>query len=107
MESHGNAVALDCLNAAIDGSRIPRKVLADHLGISEAQFSKLTSGVQAFGVGHLDKLPAAIRSDFLRRMSEAHDEETRERIVLERALHAIVDALVILRGRSRMAKAGL
>ena len=67
----GKSFSLGCLNAAIDASGVPRKALAADCGLSDAQFSRLTSGVQGFPVSLLDRLPKPITSDFLRRMDDA------------------------------------
>lgn len=108
METPGNFLSCELLAAAIDGSGMTRKVLADdHLGISEGELSKLLASGR-FRLELIDRLPPAIRADWQRRMDEAEDVSVREQIVIARALHALVDALTMLKGRrGRMAKAGM
>lgn len=63
----GRSIALTDLNAAIEQSGHQDKALAQDCGVSRFTFSRMRAGVQAFGVGRLDDLPAAVRVDFCRR----------------------------------------
>ena len=60
---------LACLTAAIDCSGLPRKAIAIDCGLSEQQLSKTLGGLQGLPPDFLDRLPRAIRVDFLRRLA--------------------------------------
>lgn len=102
-----NSESLAQMNAAIDRSGIQRKVLAADLGLSESQFSRLTSGVQGFPIALLDRLPASIVLDYLDRMAHergAHVE--REDAAVMAATRLVEAALAFVRVKAQMAKAG-
>lgn len=106
MGTDGKSVALDCLNAAIDASSMQRKVLAYDCGISEAQFSRLTTGAQGFPLTLLDKLPRAVVADFLQRMQDRHDDPVA--VAAEQLIVAGLRFIRLVRSmRPRMAKARL
>ena len=107
-----NDVAVGCLDAAITASRIPRKVLAeDHVGVSEAQFSRL---VHSAALELFDKLPDVVVLEWLRRMGEQRAFEVRalHPVELDAEVVALIDQLSTMlrlrkvRGRSQ-AKADL
>ena len=66
--THGNSNALARVNEAIDHFA-QRKVVADHLHVTEQHLSKLTSGTQAFGVALFDGLPDALVLDICDRIA--------------------------------------
>jgi hypothetical protein len=105
--SAGKPDALQLLNDAINQSGVQRKVLATDCGLSESQFSRLTSGAQGFPIPLLDKLPDAIRADWLNRM-ESRDQQDVLALAAEQLTIAAVRWLRLVGGmRKRMAKAGL
>lgn len=59
--------ALGVLNEVIDGNRLPRKALADDIGKTEQAFSKMTAGVQSFGLDDFGKLPRDLQIAFWKR----------------------------------------
>lgn len=69
-ETPGKSVAVECLAAAIDGSQVPRKVLASKCGMSEGNFSKIARAEQGDLFGLVYLLPSPIRKDFVRRLAE-------------------------------------
>lgn len=97
MATHGNPIALRCLNAAIDGSPFARKDLADQLRMSEGQFSKLTSGQQG-SLDLIDRLPEVIRQDYARRLHDACalDAESRMALLVARFVALGVEVLAEL-----------
>lgn len=107
VETVGNSLSLRCLNDAIDASGIPAKVLAARLEVSEGEFSKLRAG--RFRLEQIDRLPEAIRADWETRVEAARAAvgASRDEIIMARAAHALIDALAVVKGRARMAKARL
>ena len=69
MATDGKTLVRRCLNEAIDRSGTKRLALATECGVSEAQFSKLTGGVQHFPLEMLAELPRAVRVDVVRRIA--------------------------------------
>jgi hypothetical protein len=59
--------ALAVLNETIDGNRIPRKALADEIGVTEQTFSKMAAGTQAFGIDAVGRLPRDVQVAFWKR----------------------------------------
>lgn len=104
MASHGDSLALRCLNDAIDRAGIIRKVLADRCGHTEKQFSKLTSGAQGFPVSLLDALPLSIVRDFQTTYADARRERTRDELD-EQIFEAIERLVALFAVRGRAAKA--
>jgi hypothetical protein len=99
-------LALRCLNDAIDAGGTARKALAGDCRMSEAQFSRLTSGVQGFPLSLLDQLPDSIVLDYLDRMAHergAHVE--REDAAVLAATRLAEAAMQFVRVKVRMAKA--
>jgi len=107
VETDGKSLSLRCLNEAIDHSAIPAKTLADEVGVSEGEFSKLRAG--RFRLEHLDRLPPEVIADWQQRLEAARGElgQSREEVVMARAAHALIDALAVLRTGRRMVKARL
>lgn len=106
-----NLIAVQCLNAAIDQSGIPRKVLAeDFVGVGEAQFSKLAHSA---AIDLIDKLPDEIVLEWLRRMGKTRAFEVRALKIheLDAQLLELLDRIQLTmrvrKRRSRPAKAGL
>ena len=68
-ETHGKSLALGCLNDAIDSTRdmAYRKALAADLGKSESTFSKMTNGLQAFGLDDFEQLPRDLQVKWMKR----------------------------------------
>lgn len=64
-ESQGKSVALECLNREIDAFGMPRKALADELGTTAVTLSKMTTGLQAFGLDAFERLPRDLQIAFL------------------------------------------
>jgi hypothetical protein len=61
--------------------------------VSEPQFSRLTTGVQAFGLAHLDQLPRDLRVEFYRRLHESDDGADLTTRLAGRLAHAAIDFL--------------
>lgn len=86
----GKDEALRLLNAAIDASAIPRKVLAEDLcGMSQGNFSKVTSGEQGDVFSLVFRLPTDVRRDFFDRLVEADYADPLERAAEQLALAAV------------------
>jgi hypothetical protein len=66
-ETQGKKVAMAFLNEAIDASGLPRKQVAGHLQKSEPSLSKMTTGIQAFGIDDFESLPHHIQVDWFKR----------------------------------------
>lgn len=92
-----DSMALRCLNESIEAwcaeTGRTRKELAGLLGVSDAQFSRLTSGVQAFGVAQLDLLPRDLRLDFYQRVNQIDAGADLEALLAGRLAHAAINFL--------------
>jgi len=90
-------VALQCLNESISAwcaeTGRTRGHLAEMLSVSEPQFSRLTTGVQAFGLVRLEQLPRELRLDFYRRLSDADGGADPATLLAGRLAHAAIDFL--------------
>ena len=71
LETTGKSAAVACLEAAIAAHGVPRKVLADEVGMSEGHFSKVANGRQGDLLDLAYALPAALRADFFARLAES------------------------------------
>jgi hypothetical protein len=109
-ETEGKKVAMAFLNYAIDGSGMPRKQVADHIGKSEPSLSKMTTGLQAFGIDDFENLPHDIQVNWIKRYGHELGLEIREidAVDLAHQVLARFDELSVivrlLRVRPRMAK---
>ena len=79
LESSGKSAAVACLEAAIAARGVPRKVLADQAGMSEANFSKVANGRQGDLFDLVYALPADLRADFFCRLAESERLEPEAR----------------------------
>lgn len=112
--SRGNYPApalMGCLNAAIDASGQPRKALADELGVSEQTFSKMTAGVQAFGLHTFEACSDEVVFDTLARWGKVRGFRI-ERVDTDRQIAELitmfeqgVSALVIIQRQREMREA--
>ena len=102
-ETSRNSDRLADLTAAIDGSGIPRKQIAGMLGKSEGELSKLLGSEERFTVALLDKLPAEIRRDFIRRTAARDGMETHLQTPAE-LMAGLVEAIDKLATMARLVK---
>jgi hypothetical protein len=93
--------ALSVLNEVIDGNRLPRKVIADEIGVKEATFSKMTGGTQAFGLDDFGNLPRELQIAWIKRYGcEVLGLSVTELSVVDAAV-AVMDAFAALQSRMR------
>jgi transcriptional regulator with XRE-family HTH domain len=104
VETAGKTIAIDCLAAAIDGSLVPRKVLADECGMSEGYFSKVARGEQGDFLGLVYRLRADIRRDFAQRLAAAESADPEE-LAAEQLAAAAIQFLKLRGVAIRMARA--
>lgn len=74
----GKSRALECLNASLDASGEPAKALASEVKKSEPTFSKMRSGVQAFGVDDFERLPRPVQVAWMKRYGKEIGVAVRE-----------------------------
>lgn len=108
--SHGNSIALACLNAEIDGfqRRMPRKALAAECDKSEQTFSKMTAGTQAFGITDLERLPRDLQVAWMKSYGKelgltVRDIDPGE---VHEQLYALVDQLATVARLGRIVATG-
>lgn len=98
LESSRNSLSRTCLVAAVDHSGVPRKQLADEIGMSESQFSKTLGGLPGGDFCTVaDRIRESIRLDYARRFVEAHRAGGLDDLAAEDLAHAAIRYLAVRR----------
>jgi hypothetical protein len=99
--------ALECLRRAIDKSGIPDKAIADELGVSKGQCSKLlnaTAGSSGFPLDALDLLPRSVTDEFLRLYGATRnlriERQDELQAALLKAMEGLTDVIAALKVRT-------
>ncbi len=100
-DEHSRAVEL--LNNVIDASLVPRKVIADDLGMSIGTLSKMTTGINAFGLDTFELLDRDIQKGWLKQYGKLLGLEVHE-IPQARLMEEVFDAIDTLKRAVAMAR---
>ncbi len=90
------STAVEMLNNVIDASLIPRKAIADGLGMSIGTLSKMTTGINAFGLDTFEQLDRDLQVCWFKQYGPLLGLDVRERDIVAKAQDVIeqFDALV-------------